>query len=226
MKNALCNIEEYIKNKGMLVEKRLDELVVEKNVPYNDLLSAARYSLLAGGKRLRPILTLATAETLGVNFEHALDPACALEMIHTYSLIHDDLPCMDDDDFRRGKPSLHKAFPESVAVLAGDFLLTFAFEVTANAAHLTSQQKVELVCLLAKNAGRTWQIEDPLLEACPSISRSRFELQNIECRIKNFEVQSWLLRFDILHSKFKRVGETPALPANPDFYATDTSLQR
>lgn len=164
MKNALCNIEEYIKNKGMLVEKRLDELVVEKNVPYNDLLSAARYSLLAGGKRLRPILTLATAETLGVNFEHALDPACALEMIHTYSLIHDDLPCMDDDDFRRGKPSLHKAFPESVAVLAGDFLLTFAFEVTANAAHLTSQQKVELVCLLAKNAGAEGMIGGQVMD--------------------------------------------------------------
>lgn len=153
MKNILCNIDEYILTKSQVVEKRLGELVAIQNVPYQTLLQSARYSLLAGGKRLRPILALATAETLGSHFELALDPACALEMIHTYSLIHDDLPCMDNDDFRRGKPSVHKAFSEGHAVLTGDFLLTFAFEVIANASHLSSQKKVELIGLLAKNSG-------------------------------------------------------------------------
>lgn len=143
------SISEY----GNLIETRLNHLITEKDVPYNTLLKAARYSLLASAKRLRPILALATAETLGVHRDQALDPACALEMIQTYSLIHDDLPCMDDDDFRRGKPSLHKAFSESHAVLAGDFLLTFSFEVIANAPFQSPQQKVELINLLAKNCG-------------------------------------------------------------------------
>lgn len=158
------NAKVLIQDKCKLVETRLDQLVAEKNVPYNNLLGAARYSLLAGGKRLRPILTLATAETLGCNLENALDPACALEMIHTYSLIHDDLPCMDDDDFRRGKPSLHKAFPEGHAVLAGDFLLTFAFEVVAHAPFLSSEQKVELIHLLAKNSGAEGMIGGQVMD--------------------------------------------------------------
>lgn len=113
MKNIANYIDEFIQQNEKLIESRLNHLISEKDVSYNILLKAARYSLLADAKRFRPILTLATTETLGTNREHALDPACALEMIHTYSLIHDDLPCMDDDDFRRGKPSLHKAFGKS-----------------------------------------------------------------------------------------------------------------
>ena len=88
-----------------------------------------RYSLFAGGKRLRPILCLAAAEACGGTMSQAMPAACAVECIHTYSLIHDDLPCMDDDDIRRGKPTNHKVFGESVAVLAGDALLTLAFEI-------------------------------------------------------------------------------------------------
>src|SRR4051812_7137023 len=90
-----------------------------------------RYSLFAGGKRLRPILVLAAAEALGSNGKESLPLAAAVECIHTYSLIHDDLPCMDDDDLRRGKPTSHKVFGEGAAVLAGDALLTIAFEVAA-----------------------------------------------------------------------------------------------
>ena len=90
---------------------------------------AMRYSLFAGGKRLRPILCLAACGAAGGKISRALPPACAVEMVHTYSLIHDDLPCMDNDDFRRGKPTCHKAFGEGMAVLAGDALLTQAFEV-------------------------------------------------------------------------------------------------
>lgn len=158
------NIDDYLQQKIEIVEKRLDTLISEKEVPYNSLFQAARYSLLSGGKRLRPILTLATVETLGRPFEEALDPACALEMIHTYSLIHDDLPCMDDDDFRRGKPSLHKTFPESHAVLAGDFLLTFAFEVTATTPHLSSEQRMELTRLLAVNSGAPGMIGGQVMD--------------------------------------------------------------
>jgi geranylgeranyl diphosphate synthase type II len=136
------------------IEKRLDQLVPEKqNAPYCNLFKASRYSLLNGGKRLRPILTLLTAEAFGAPLELALDAACSLEMIHCYSLIHDDLPCMDDDDYRRGKPSLHKAYNEGLAVLAADYLLTDAFRVIAEDSHLTPCQKNSLISLLAKNGG-------------------------------------------------------------------------
>ncbi len=95
------------------------------------LAGAMRYSLMAGGKRLRPILAMMAAETCGADPARALPGACALEMVHTYSLIHDDLPAMDDDDLRRGRPTCHKAFDEATAILAGDALLTLAFEVVA-----------------------------------------------------------------------------------------------
>ena len=95
------------------------------------LREAMAYSLLAGGKRLRPLLVLLTAEACGGNIESALPAACAIEMVHTYSLIHDDLPAMDDDDFRRGRPTNHKVFGEAMAILAGDALLTLAFEIMA-----------------------------------------------------------------------------------------------
>ena len=101
---------------------------------WRDLYESMRYSLLAGGKRIRPVLTLEFARLAGLaDWKTALPMACALELVHTYSLIHDDLPCMDNDDLRRGKPSCHKAFGESTAMLAGDVLLTEAFNVVANA---------------------------------------------------------------------------------------------
>src|ERR1700743_1905291 len=106
------NIETYIKSKALLIDERLNELIPEKETAFASLYEAARYSILGSGKRLRPILAIATAETFGKSANEILSTACALEMIHTYSLIHDDLPCMDDDDFRRGKPTLHKTFNE------------------------------------------------------------------------------------------------------------------
>jgi geranylgeranyl pyrophosphate synthase len=137
----------------VIIEKRLDELVANRSLPQKTLYEAARYSLLSTGKRLRPILTLASAETFGASSEIALDCACAIEMIHTYSLIHDDLPCMDDDALRRGIPTLHKVYSEGHAVLTGDFLLTFAFEVIANAPLLTAEQKLDLIKTLSIAAG-------------------------------------------------------------------------
>jgi len=147
------DINSYIKECAAAIEHALDRLVPAQECAQKNLFTAARYSLLGGGKRIRPILAIATAEALGASRESALQPACALEMIHTYSLIHDDLPCMDDDDIRRGKPSLHRAFPEGLAVLAGDYLLTYAFEVICNAKHLSTEQRLTLVKILSDQSG-------------------------------------------------------------------------
>ena len=117
-----------------------------------DLQRAMAYSLLSGGKRIRPVLTLAACRLFGGQAEKALPFACGLEMIHTYSLIHDDLPCMDDDDFRRGKPTNHKVYGEATAVLAGDSLLTAAFGVLAQA-ELSPEQIVRGVACLSQAAG-------------------------------------------------------------------------
>ena len=133
-----------------LIEERLNHLIPEKE---STLFQAARYSLLAPGKRLRPQMVLVSAKAFGADIEAALDPACAIEMVHTYSLIHDDLPCMDDDDLRRGLPSLHKVFGEGMALLAGDYLLTYAFEVLARARFLSAEEKIELIQTLSGAAG-------------------------------------------------------------------------
>lgn len=133
-----------------LINIRLEELVPDSS---NPLYKAARYSLLSPGKRLRPCLVLATASAFGADLTAAIDPACAIEMIHAYSLIHDDLPCMDDDDLRRGKPTLHKVYSEGMALLAGDYLLTYAFEVLGNAQNLSAEKKLTLVQLLSRYAG-------------------------------------------------------------------------
>ncbi|WP_370826314.1 polyprenyl synthetase family protein [Fournierella massiliensis] len=113
---------------------------------------AARYSLMGGGKRIRAVLTLGCCDMLGGDWRAAAHFAAAVEMLHCFSLIHDDLPCMDNDDFRRGKPSCHKAFDEATALLAGDVLLTEAFEVIANAP-LSEHARIEAACLLTVGGG-------------------------------------------------------------------------
>ena len=122
-------MEEY----RTMVEDFLDAQCVAADEPYARLLDAMRYSLTAGGKRLRPILTLEFCRLCGGDVHAALPAACGVELLHTYSLIHDDLPCMDDDDLRRGKPSNHKVFGEATAVLAGDALQALAFETVLSA---------------------------------------------------------------------------------------------
>jgi len=143
-----------------LIEKTLKELIPSEE---GDLFEAAQYSL-EGGKRLRPLLILTVVETFGCPIENALYPACALEMVHAYSLIHDDLPCMDDDAFRRGKPSLHKKYSEWHAVLTGDFLLTYAFEVVAKAPNLSNEEKNALSNTLARRAGGRGMIAGQMLD--------------------------------------------------------------
>lgn len=135
-----------------LIDQTLSELLPLNDTPQTNLYAAARYAICEG-KRLRPLLTLSVASIYGFPLERALHPACALELIHTYSLIHDDLPCMDNDDFRRGRPTLHCAYAEGHAVLVGDFLLTYAFEILSSAPHLKPETRLELISLLAKSAG-------------------------------------------------------------------------
>lgn len=136
-----------------MIEEKLAELLDSNLFPPGKLAEAARYAVLSGGKRLRPRIVLATAELFGTSQEKALVPACALELIHSYSLIHDDLPCMDDDDYRRGIPTLHKAYSEGLALLTGDFLLNYAFELLAKAPDLTAEQRVQLVRTLSHRGG-------------------------------------------------------------------------
>ncbi len=121
----------YLKEKKTYVDRALEAYCPDEGMSDLDIMTAMRYSLFAGGKRLRPILSIAGAEAVGGNPEEVLPVACALELIHTYSLIHDDLPIMDDDDLRRGKPTSHKVFGEALALLAGDGLLTEAFNIMA-----------------------------------------------------------------------------------------------
>ncbi len=133
-------------------EQRLAQLCDDLFAPESEIGQAARYSLLGGGKRVRGVLTLACCALAGGG-EAALDFACALEMVHCHSLIHDDLPCMDDDDLRRGRPSCHKRFGEATALLAGDALLAAAFAVTADARDCPAQSRTAATALLAQRTG-------------------------------------------------------------------------
>ncbi|MGI5838998.1 MAG: polyprenyl synthetase family protein [bacterium] len=125
------NLPDYLRERAARIDAALDEFLPPADAYPAELNQAMRYSVFAGGKRLRPILTLAAAEAVGGSSEDALPAACAVEIIHTYSLIHDDLPAMDNDDYRRGKPTNHRVFGEATAILAGDALLAFAFELLA-----------------------------------------------------------------------------------------------
>jgi geranylgeranyl diphosphate synthase, type II len=124
-------LESYLRECASEVDSALDRLLPKASAKPATIHRAIRYSLFAGGKRMRPILCLAAAEACGASYDNAIFPACAVECVHTYSLIHDDLPCMDDDDLRRGRPTSHKVFGEAIAVLAGDALLTVGFEILA-----------------------------------------------------------------------------------------------
>ena len=141
-----------------MVDRALGKLLPRSTVKPSTIHKAMRYSIFAGGKRLRPVLTLAAAEACRGSAERALPAACAVECIHTYSLIHDDLPCMDDDDLRRGRPTSHKVFGEGVAVLAGDALLTVAFEILAGAETTSRYKTRALVSELAVASGSKWLI--------------------------------------------------------------------
>ncbi len=157
-------LDQYLKERSALVDKALGRYLPKAAAKPPTIHKAMRYSLFAGGKRLRPILTLAAAEACGGAIRAALPHACAVECIHTYSLIHDDLPCMDDDDLRRGRPTNHKVFGEGVAVLAGDALLTIAFEILSHAKPTRRHDMTTLVRELAVAAGSRWLIAGQVLD--------------------------------------------------------------
>ncbi len=129
MNSNFNNIKKEIKTLRNLINKELNKYLSQKKDYAYIIIKAMRYSVFAGGKRLRPLLSLFTAKLLNLKYKNVLPFACAIEMIHTYSLIHDDLPAMDNDDFRRGKLTSHKKFGEAIAILAGDALLNYAFEI-------------------------------------------------------------------------------------------------
>jgi geranylgeranyl diphosphate synthase type II len=149
------DLQAYLKERRTLVDAALERFLPSEDTPPPAVHRAMRYSVLAGGKRLRPILVIAGAEAVGGPPPTVLPTACALELIHTYSLIHDDLPAMDDDDYRRGRLTSHKVFGEAVAILAGDALLTLAFRLVADNMALVKNPLVlrDVVAELADAAG-------------------------------------------------------------------------
>ena len=145
------------------VEAYLNSLFMDKP-HWADLYESMRYSLLAGGKRIRPVLTLEFAQLAGLDWEKAVPVACALELVHTYSLIHDDLPCMDNDDLRRGKPTNHKVFGETMAVLAGDALQPEAFRLILTAPGIAPEQRADCALILAQAAGADGMVAGQVLD--------------------------------------------------------------
>ena len=136
-----------------LVNKSLPERIPPESGVGKELLEAMHYAVMGGGKRIRPIFTLAACESAGTNFLSAMDAACAIEMIHAYSLIHDDLPAMDDDDIRHGRASTHVVFGEAQAILAGDALQSLAFQLISESSQLTDPVKVSIILLLSRAIG-------------------------------------------------------------------------
>ena len=167
----MFDLHRYMEEKTRLVDEALDRVLPGEQERPARLHQAMRYSLFAGGKRLRPILCLAAAESLCGDGQPALMPALALECLHTYTLIHDDLPAMDNDDLRRGRPTSHKVFGEANAILAGDSLLTFAFELLARPSHIPAANACRLAEELASASGSRGvtggQFEDLAAEGQP-----------------------------------------------------------
>ena len=167
-------IEEYLP----IIEKGLAEYLPSEDCVQGSVCTAMKYALLDGGKRIRPVLVLEFCRVCGGSIQSALPFACAVEMIHSYSLIHDDLPCMDNDDLRRGKPSCHKQFGEAVALLAGDALLTLAFETMLNQntnTKLSAQNRLNAAAVLAKQAGSMGMIGGQVID--------------LDCEGKNVPIQ-------------------------------------
>jgi len=147
------NLADYIAFQQKRVDAALDRWVPEESQNPSIIHTAMRYSLFAGGKRVRPLLAIAAADAVGDSTDGIENAACSLELIHTYSLIHDDLPALDNDDLRRGRPTCHKVYGDAMAILAGDSLLTLAFEVLAKLQGVDAQRRIDLVSELATASG-------------------------------------------------------------------------
>lgn len=179
-----------------------NKLVVEKDLAYNinnidapeELKESMLYSLMAGGKRLRPILLILSYEAYENKSDKIMSSATALEMIHTYSLIHDDLPAMDNDDFRRGKKTNHKQFDEATAILAGDALLTHSFDIIANDELLSAEEKVNIIQLLAKCSGPSGMVAGQIYDM--QAEKQKVNLEALE-RVHHYKTGE-LIKFAIV----------------------------
>jgi geranylgeranyl diphosphate synthase, type II len=158
------NLDSYLKDRKALVDSALDNYLPKATEPPTVVHEAMRYSALDGGKRIRPILTLAACEAVGGNTEAVLPAACAIECIHTFSLIHDDLPCMDDDDYRRGRPTSHRVYGEAMALLAGDALFAFAFQLISKLHEVPSEAALEVMRLIAEATGTGGMVGGQVLD--------------------------------------------------------------
>ena len=147
------DLKQYLAEQQQIVDRVLAEWVPSESTEPHSIHKAMRYSLFAGGKRIRPLLAITAARAVSDSADGVENAAATLEMIHTYSLIHDDLPAMDNDDLRRGRPTCHKVFGEAIAILAGDALLTLAFEVLASLPGVCADRRIRLVNELAKGSG-------------------------------------------------------------------------
>lgn len=162
----MIDLSAYLKNKNQQINVALEKILHDSQ-PSEPIVEAMKYSLMAGGKRIRPVLCIAAAEAVGGKPQAVLPAACALEMVHTYSLIHDDLPAMDNDDLRRGKPTCHVAFDEATAILAGDALLTLAFEVLSSVQISGETQALgwlKVIHIISTAAGYRGMIQGQMLD--------------------------------------------------------------
>jgi geranylgeranyl diphosphate synthase type II len=160
----MFDLERYLSDRKQLVEAALQQHLDRCEGAPATMRAAMAYSLMAGGKRLRPILALAACEAVGGKSDDAIDAGCAVEMIHTYSLIHDDLPAMDDDDFRRGRPTAHKKFGEAIAILSGDALQAEAFRVLAQRRRGREERVADVVFELARAAGAVGMVGGQVID--------------------------------------------------------------
>ncbi|MBO7519641.1 MAG: polyprenyl synthetase family protein, partial [Clostridia bacterium] len=178
-------IDSVLREYSAKIDERLNMLCALTGQPYDKVIEASRYSLLSGGKRIRPIILLEFYKLCGGKDESAGDFACALEMVHTFSLIHDDLPCMDDDDMRRGKPSCHKAYGEDMALLAGDNLLNEAFLVASKTAGIPQDRVLKAITYFASAIGSLGMIGGQDIDTTVDIKDKEL-LFKMFSKIKNF----------------------------------------
>lgn len=177
MRISMYDFKDYCLEKIQIVDDFLANCLNTGSISKVD--EAMSYSLMAGGKRLRPLLLMAAADTVGSNGARFVNVASALEMIHTYSLIHDDLPAMDNDDYRRGKLTNHKVFGEDIAILAGDALLTLAFECTASQKDVQPQVLIGIICDIARYAGREGMVGGQTIDTMAENTNSMLSYEQL-----------------------------------------------
>ncbi|MDD2740025.1 MAG: (2E,6E)-farnesyl diphosphate synthase [Methylomonas lenta] len=213
----MSNLKTYLSVCQNRVERALDARLPNENILPQKLHQAMRYSVLDGGKRTRPLLTYATGNALGLT-EDVLDaPACAVEFIHVYSLIHDDLPAMDNDDLRRGKPTCHKAFDEATAILAGDALQALAFEILANDPSIQADAaaRLKMITALTKASGSQGMVGGQAIDLASVGTKLNLpELENM-----HIHKTGALIRASVNLAALSKPDLNPAIAKNLDHYA-------